>query len=140
MIENNCYPASYIGIDLWRDDVPSRQPEHRSVLIKGTTGTNRQVKELRPDKLALRKIVGNKELFILINLRSAGWHRYNGAGSIILAQHGGAVMLKDHYGIEVVGGNNMGMDTGSQGNRDIVDTAAQDIQGFYLLYQVFYFL
>jgi len=97
MIENNCYPASYIGIDLWRDDVPSRQPEHRSVLIKGTTGTNRQVKELRPDKLALRKIVGNKELFILINLRSAGWHRYNGAGSIILAQHGGAVMLKDHY-------------------------------------------
>ncbi|MDY6986974.1 MAG: hypothetical protein SWQ30_02860 [Thermodesulfobacteriota bacterium] len=97
MIENNCYSTSYIGYDLWRDDVSSKQPEHESVFIKGTTGTDRQVKALRADKLALRKIVDNKELFILINLRSAGWHRYNGAGSVIFAQHGDAVILRDHY-------------------------------------------
>ncbi|MDY6951494.1 MAG: hypothetical protein SWE60_08280, partial [Thermodesulfobacteriota bacterium] len=97
MIEHSCYPLSYIGIDLWRDDLPSRQPEHQSMKITGTTGTDHQVKELRPDKLALRKIVDNKELFILINLRSAGWHRYNGAGSVIVVQYGGAVILKDRY-------------------------------------------
>jgi hypothetical protein len=97
MISNNRYPSFYIGIDLWADHIPSKQPEHKSVKISGTTGTTSQVKELRPDKLALRKVVGGDELFILVNLRSAGWHRYNGAGSVIFVQHGDTVLLRDRY-------------------------------------------
>jgi len=95
-VENKIYPDTLIGFEFWNEELKSTQPEINSYFIKGTTGTNAQPKELKPDKLSLRKIINDKELFILVNLRSAGWHRYNGSGSIIFMQYGDQILLKDN--------------------------------------------
>ena len=43
-----------------------------------------------------RKTINNKELFILVNLRSHGWHKYNSTGSIIMVNYGDEILIQDH--------------------------------------------
>lgn len=113
-MSKNIAPSSYIGLDLWDDNVISTQPEIKSYYISGPSGTNAKPKEIKPDKLVLRKIINNKELFILINLRSSGWHRYNGSGSVIMAKYGDKILLQD----DIIEKNHAWLPKGKAQHRD----------------------
>ena len=114
IIKNKIPLDNYVGLDLWNDDIHTIQPKINSYYIKSTSGTNANPKKLQADKLVLRKIINKQELFILINLRSSGWHRYNGSGSIIMVKYGNKILLKD----KIINKNHYWLPKGKAGHRD----------------------
>lgn len=95
-IANDESSDSYIGMDLWTDAVLADVPDMDSVVIYSPVGTNYDPKEIQPDKLVLRELIDGEELVIIVNLRSSGWHRYNGSGSVVSVVYGGRVLLEDN--------------------------------------------
>lgn len=96
-IQSNNEIDNAMGLEMWDDNIiPIESTTDKSCIMYGTTGLNFNPKKIKYDKLEFRKTINNKELFILINLRSSGWHKYNSTGSIIMVSYGDDILIQDN--------------------------------------------
>jgi len=65
-------------------DLVGRAPDAGSCLLYGDAGLPNQVGPLAPDKIVLRSGWNADDLYVMLNLRFAGWHRYKGTNTISL--------------------------------------------------------
>jgi len=70
-------------------------PNYGSCLIFGKTGSVNNPSGLSIDKIALRDGWGDDSLFILLNLRYTGWHRYKSTNSIIQVVYNEPIIVED---------------------------------------------
>lgn len=69
-------------------DLASQGPTVGSCLIYGESGLPNQRGPLAPDKIVLRDGWQPDSLYLLLNLRFSGWHRYKATNSIALIYQG----------------------------------------------------
>ena len=68
--------------------ITSGSPDWGSCLIYGDSGLPNQVGPIAPDKIVFRDGWEEDSLYMLLNLRFTGWHRYKGTNSIIAIYQG----------------------------------------------------
>ena len=113
-LEKKIRVPSYIGFDLIDFNTEPRQPALDSFIIYGPTGTDANPREIKPDKIVLRRVINHNELLLIINTRSSGWHRYNGSGSIVYLKYGNKTLLSDRLNDK----NHEWLPKGKAGHRD----------------------
>jgi len=67
-------------------------PGWGSCLLYGDSGLPNQVGPLAPDKVVLRDGWEEDSVYMLINLRFTGWHRYKATNTVTLLYQGGALV------------------------------------------------
>lgn len=82
-----------IGIESWIDYNKTFSVSDQSCVIFSSAGIPGVKEEIMPDKAILRNSQGD---YVLVNLRSSGWHRYKGTGGIYFLTENGAVEIS-HY-------------------------------------------
>jgi len=65
-----------------------RSPTEGSCLIYGDSGLPNQKGPLGPDKIVFRDGWGPEAMYLLVNLRFTGWHRYKATGTVTLVYRG----------------------------------------------------
>jgi hypothetical protein len=65
-----------------------RSPKWGSCLLYGDSGLPTQVGPLAPDKVVLRDGWSEKAVYMLLNLRFTGWHRYKATNALTLVYRG----------------------------------------------------
>ncbi|PKO09691.1 MAG: hypothetical protein CVU40_10380 [Chloroflexi bacterium HGW-Chloroflexi-2] len=86
---------AYPGIELITELVDGEQPAFGSCLLYGNSGLPNQHGPLAPDKIVLRSGWNDEDIFILLNLRFTGWHRYKGTGTVTTI-YAGEVLVSDN--------------------------------------------
>lgn len=79
-------------------ELTGTSPVVGSCLLYSHHGLPNQLGPLGPDKLILREGWTDDSAYILINLRSSGWHRYKSTGSIISYQHSSPIVVEPKEG------------------------------------------
>lgn len=69
-----------------------------SCLMFGNSGLPNQVGPLAPDKLVFRNGWQKDSLYLLMNLRFTGWHRYKATNSIVLIYQNAPIVSEIHLG------------------------------------------
>ena len=62
----------------------SRSPSLGSCLLYGDSGLPNQIGPLAPDKIVFRDGWSEQSLYLLLNLRFTGWHRYKASNTVAL--------------------------------------------------------
>jgi len=70
-------------------------PGWGSCLLYGDSGLPNQVGPLAPDKVVFRDGWAEDSVYMLINLRFTGWHRYKATNSITLIYQGGPLVAEN---------------------------------------------
>ena len=73
-------------------DLISSAPTQGSCLIYSDSGLPTQTGPLSPDKIVFRQGWDPNDLYMLLNLRFEGWHRYKGSNTITLIDQGGTLV------------------------------------------------
>jgi hypothetical protein len=73
-------------------DLSGAAPTQGSCLIYGDSGLPTQAGPLAPDKIVFRQGWSPGDLYLLLNLRFEGWHRYKGSNTVTLIDQGGALV------------------------------------------------
>ncbi|GAB4578138.1 MAG: hypothetical protein Fur0022_08710 [Anaerolineales bacterium] len=73
-------------------------PTVGSCLLYGDSGLPTQVGPLAPDKLVFRSGWEPDDLYLLVNLRFTGWHRYKATNSVTMLYQEGALVFEDLSG------------------------------------------
>ncbi len=68
-----------------------RSPTEGSCLIYGDSGLPNQRGPLAPDKIVFRDGWGKDAVYLLVNLRFTGWHRYKATGTVTLVYKNGVL-------------------------------------------------
>lgn len=79
-----------------RGDLSAATPDMGSCLIYGDSGLPEQEGPLAPDKIVLRGGWDSDDLYLLLNLRFTGWHRYKATNTVSLV-YAGENLIKDSY-------------------------------------------
>jgi hypothetical protein len=66
-------------------------PKQGSCLLYGDSGLPNQAGPLAPDKIVLRDGWSSQSLYLLLNLRFSGWHRYKATNAVTLLYQNGAL-------------------------------------------------
>jgi len=69
--------------------VEGQSPTVGSCLLYGDSGLPNQVGPLAPDKIVFRDGWSEDDLYLLLNLRFTGWHRYKATNTVTLVYKGG---------------------------------------------------
>jgi len=77
-------------------------PTSGSCIIYSEAGLPNQLGPLTVDKLILRQNWTDDAAYVLVNLRSSGWHRYKSANSITVYQHGDRVVTEKLEDVSIV--------------------------------------
>ncbi len=75
-------------------DLEGIAPTTGSCLIYGDSGLPNQVGPLAPDKVVLRDGWSADSLYLLLNLRFSGWHRYKATNDIIALNQAGPLVVE----------------------------------------------
>lgn len=76
-------------------DLVGQSPWVGSCLLYGNSGLPTRSGELAPDKIVFRSGWGQDSLYLLLNLRFTGWHRYKATNDIVLAYQDGPLVEED---------------------------------------------
>jgi hypothetical protein len=68
-----------------------RSPTEGSCLLYGDSGLPNRKGPLAPDKIVFRDGWGPEAMYLLVNLRFTGWHRYKATGTVTLVYRGQAL-------------------------------------------------
>ncbi|NUM45628.1 MAG: heparinase II/III family protein [Anaerolineales bacterium] len=93
--------GSFSGVVPGMDLAPLQtgvSPTVGSCLLYGDSGLPTQVGPLAPDKLVFRSGWEPDDLYLLINLRFTGWHRYKATNSVTMLYQEGALVFEDLSG------------------------------------------
>lgn len=77
-------------------ELKAKTPDIGSCLIYGDSGLPEQNGPLAPDKIVFRNGWQEDDLYILLNLRFTGWHRYKASNSISLIYAGAPLAEEQH--------------------------------------------
>ncbi len=77
------------------------QPDIGSCLVFGSSGLPEQHGPLAPDKVIFRTGWEEDDLYLMVNLRFTGWHRYKATNTIPLI-YAGEALIKDSYTTEPI--------------------------------------
>jgi len=84
---------AYPGIEKLKEtDILAIKPKIGTCLIYGDSGLPTQKGPLSPDKLIFRSGWDNSDKYILINLRSSGWHKYKGTNTVSIVYENGIII------------------------------------------------
>jgi hypothetical protein len=72
-----------------------RSPEVGSCLLYGQSGLPNQIGPFAPDKIVFRGGWEKDDLYLLLNLRFSGWHRYKATNSIIQISQNGPLVIEN---------------------------------------------
>lgn len=75
-----------------------RSPAYGSCLLYANAGTPTGKGPLAADKLVFRDGWSRDSAYILVNLRSTGWHRYKGTGTVTLMYQSGPLLVEELEG------------------------------------------
>jgi len=75
-------------------DLTGISPEEGSCLLYGDSGLPNQTGPLAPDKIVFRDGWTDDSLYLLLNLRFSGWHRYKATNTVTLIQQQG-ILTRD---------------------------------------------
>jgi len=75
-------------------NVQGRSPTFGSCLLYGDSGLPNQPGPLAPDKIVLRDGWTPEAMYLLLNLRFSGWHRYKATNSIVLLYKDGPIVVE----------------------------------------------
>lgn len=80
--------------------IPSNgtSPTSGSCLLYGGSGLPTQVGPLGPDKIVLRGGWATDDLYLLLNLRFTGWHRYKATNSLMQLYQDGPIVIENLSG------------------------------------------
>ena len=73
-------------------DLTGAAPTQGSCLIYGDSGLPTQAGPLAPDKIVFRQGWSPGDMYLLLNLRFEGWHRYKGTNTVTLIDQGGTLV------------------------------------------------
>jgi len=82
LLKEGGYIYAYPGVESITQIINGEQPSIGSCLLYGNSGLPNQQGPLAPDKIVLRSGWNDEDIFIQLNLRFTGWHRYKGTGTI----------------------------------------------------------
>lgn len=82
-------------------DLLATIPDIGSCLLFGDSGLPEQSGPLAPDKIVFRNGWQEDDLYILLNLRFTGWHRYKASNAISLI-YAGSPLVEEQYTQEVI--------------------------------------
>lgn len=77
------YTSAYPGLT-GPVDMEGNAPDQGSCLLYGDSGLPNQIGPLAPDKIVFRSGWSPESLYLLLNLRFTGWHRYKATNTISL--------------------------------------------------------
>lgn len=83
------------------ENLTTEAPEIGSCLIYGNSGLPEQTGPLAADKVVLRNGWERDDLYIMLNLRFSGWHRYKASNAISLI-YVGAPLVEEQYTQEAI--------------------------------------
>jgi hypothetical protein len=83
------------------EDLTTEAPEIGSCLIYGNSGLPEQTGPLAADKVVLRNGWDADDLYVMLNLRFSGWHRYKASNAISLI-YAGAPLVEEQYTQEAI--------------------------------------
>jgi len=75
--------------------VVGQSPREKSCLVYGDSGLPTRSGPLAPDKIVLRSGWRPDSLYLLLNLRFSGWHRYKATGTVSLIYQGQPLVIED---------------------------------------------
>ncbi len=75
-----------------------RSPQSGSCLLYGNSGLPTQNGPLAPDKIVLRGGWEADDLYLLLNLRFSGWHRYKASNAIVSLYQAGPLLVEQSSG------------------------------------------
>lgn len=99
--ENYNY-AVQVGSEMKIDEALTTEvPQIGSCLLYGNSGLPEQTGPLAPDKVVLRNGWEKDDLYLMLNLRFSGWHRYKASNAISLI-YAGAPLVEEQYTQEAI--------------------------------------
>jgi hypothetical protein len=72
--------------------VSGQSPAYGSCLLYGDSGLPTQTGPLAPDKIVFRSGWSESDIYLLLNLRFTGWHRYKATNTVTLLYQQGALL------------------------------------------------
>lgn len=79
-------------------NISGKSPTQGSCLLYGDSGLPNQIGPLAPDKIVFRDGWSNDDMYLLLNLRFTGWHRYKATNSVILTYQDGPLAREESEG------------------------------------------
>lgn len=76
-------------------DLAAQAPGEKSCLVYGDSGLPTQVGPLAPDKIVMRSGWEADSLYLLLNLRFSGWHRYKATGTLTMLHQDQPLVTED---------------------------------------------
>lgn len=96
-VEDPNYYYAQVGSEIPIDEnLRSEMPTVGSCLLYGDSGLPGNAGSLAPDKVVFRDGWEDDDLYMLINLRFTGWHRYKSTNAIVLV-YAGQELVKEQY-------------------------------------------
>ncbi|MGC9384722.1 MAG: hypothetical protein ACP5D6_09005 [Kosmotogaceae bacterium] len=96
-VEDNNYFYPQVGTEVpINENVYVEMPTVGSCLLYGSSGLPGNEGPLAPDKIVFRDGWEDDDLYILLNLRFTGWHRYKSTNAIVLV-YAGQELVKEQY-------------------------------------------
>jgi hypothetical protein len=81
--------------------INGKSPTSGSCLVFGNSGVPNQVGPLAPDKIVFRSGWETDDVYMLMNLRFTGWHRYKATNNIIQIYHNGPLLVENSNEIRI---------------------------------------
>jgi hypothetical protein len=78
--------------------ITGKAPQQGSCLLYGDSGLPNQIGPLAPDKIVLRDGWSSQSLYLLLNLRFSGWHRYKATNAVTLLYQEGPLAVENLSG------------------------------------------
>jgi len=93
--EKKIYLYAYPGIENIKSNLLlTDSPKVGTCLLYGDSGLPNQKGPLAPDKIVFRSGWNDKEKYLLINLRSSGWHKYKSTNTITSIFHENQILTE----------------------------------------------
>lgn len=93
--EKGIHSPFYFGLTAWDDSLQPKIPSMGSVLLSGPGHLPHNPGPDRPDKIIFRDGWQNDDLYALLNLRYAGWHRYKATNAFVSIMYGRPFVVED---------------------------------------------
>ena len=91
--KSNSFLSARPGMEI-KPKGPGSSPDNGSCLLYGGTGLPNQLGPLAPDKIIMRNGWDDEDLYLLLNLRFSGWHRYKATNTITMLYQNG-ILVED---------------------------------------------
>lgn len=93
--EEGIHSPFYFGLTAWDDSLQPIPPSTGSSLLSGPGHLPHAPGPDRPDKLIFREGWQDDDLYALLNLRYAGWHKYKASNSFVNIMYGKPFVVED---------------------------------------------